>query len=98
MWLAELEKAGVPAGPVLDVKEMHQHPQTLAREMVPHVTHPRAGEMQTIGLPVKFSQTPGGVLHAAPLFGEHTRAVLTEIGCGADEIDALVASGAVKSA
>jgi crotonobetainyl-CoA:carnitine CoA-transferase CaiB-like acyl-CoA transferase len=97
-WLAALEKVGVPAGPVLDVMQMHVHPQTLAREMVPTVVHPKAGAMQTIGLPVKFSQTPGAVLHAAPLFGEHTRVVLTEFGYSAEEIDALVASGAVKSA
>ena len=91
-WLAALEKAGVPAGPVLDVAAMHAHPQTIAREMVPTVAHPTAGPMQTIGLPVKFSATPGGVLSAAPLFGQHTREVLGEVGYRTVEIDALLAA------
>lgn len=93
--LALMEAAGVPAGPVLDVKQMHAHPQTIARNMVPTVDHPMAGEMQTIGLPVKFSATPGAVVHAAPVFGEHTRQVLREYGYGDDEIDSFVAARAV---
>ncbi len=93
-WLTALERAGVPAGPVLDVNAMHAHPQTIARDMVPSVEHPIAGTMQTIGLPVKFSATPGGVMSAAPTFGQHTRDVLHEIGYGDDDIDALLASKA----
>ncbi len=95
-WLAALAGAGVPAGPVLDVPAMHMHPQTLAREMVPTVDHPVAGPMQTIGLPVKFSATPGGVQRAAPLFGQHTREVLTEAGYSDADINALIAAGAAK--
>jgi crotonobetainyl-CoA:carnitine CoA-transferase CaiB-like acyl-CoA transferase len=83
---------------VLDVMQMHRHPQTLARDMVPAVDHPKAGRMQTIGLPVKFSATPGGVRHAAPLFGEHTRSILAAHGYSPAEIDRLVACGAVKAA
>jgi crotonobetainyl-CoA:carnitine CoA-transferase CaiB-like acyl-CoA transferase len=95
-WLAELERLEIPAGPVLSIGEMQTHPQTLAREMVPAVNHPTAGRVQTIGLPVKFSATPGAVLTPAPLFGQHTREVLTEAGFSAAEIDALVAEGAAK--
>ena len=58
-WLEMLEKAGVPAGPVLSIAEMHAHPQTKARNMVPTVEHAKAGQVQTIGLPVKFSAGPG---------------------------------------
>jgi crotonobetainyl-CoA:carnitine CoA-transferase CaiB-like acyl-CoA transferase len=97
-WLAALEAAGVPAGPVLDVKAMHTHPQTIAREMVPTVDHSIAGRMQTIGLPVKFSETPGSVRRAAPVYGQHTREVLGEFGYAAAEIDALVAARTVVSA
>ena len=93
-WLVDLEKAGIPCGPVLNVKEMHAHPQTIARDMVPAVEHPVAGRVQTIGLPVKFSATPGKVMHAAPLFGQHTREVLSEHGFTKAEIDALLAEGA----
>ncbi|HRD75077.1 MAG TPA: CoA transferase [Hyphomicrobiaceae bacterium] len=93
-WLVDLERLGIPAGPVLSIREMHAHPQTLARDMVPAVEHPIAGAVQTIGLPVKFSGTPGEVLHAAPLFGEHTREVLVEAGLAAAEIDRLIKEGA----
>jgi len=97
-WLAILEQAGVPAGPVLSVSEMHAHPQTIARNMVPEVTHPVAGTVKTIGLPVKFSATPGAVTRPGPLFGQHTREVLAEAGLSPDQIEALIASGAVKTA
>ncbi len=93
-WLVLLEKAGIPSGPVLSIKEMQNHPQTLARDMVPSVEHPVAGTVQTIGLPVKFSGTPGKVVHAAPLFGQHTREVLAEHGFTKVEIDGLVNEGA----
>ncbi|MEZ5844931.1 MAG: CoA transferase [Hyphomicrobiaceae bacterium] len=94
-WLARLEQAGVPAGPVLSIGEMHHHPQAIAREMVPTVEHPRAGSVQTIGLPVKFSATPGCVARPAPLHGEHTREILAEAGFTPAEISALIEAGAV---
>ena len=96
-WLQRLEAAGVPAGPVLDIDEMHHDPQTLARHMVTEVEHTTLGPVKTLGLPVKFSQTPGKVATAAPLFGEHTREVLAEFGYSEDEIKALVAEGAVAA-
>ncbi len=94
-WLARFAKVGVPAGPVLDVKQMHQDPQTAAREMLVEVAHPKAGKVKTIGLPVKFSATPGKVVRAAPLLGEHSRDILAEHGYSAAEIDALAAERAV---
>ena len=94
-WLALLEKAGVPAGPVLSVQEMHAHPQTKARDMVPTVEHARAGQVQTLGLPIKFSATPGQVACAAPVYGQHTREILAQAGYAAAEIDQLVAERVV---
>ncbi len=97
-WLARLEAAGVPAGPVLDVAEMHRDPQTLAREMVTEAPHTKLGPVKTLGAPVKFSATPGGITRGAPLLGEHTREVLAEHGYSDDEIDALISDGAVVAA
>ena len=94
-WLACLTDAGVPAGPILDVCEMHQDPQALAREMVTEVKHPTAGGVKTLGAPVKFHDTPGGVKRAAPLLGEHTFEVLMEAGYEREAIDQLVAKGIV---
>ena len=93
-----MEKAGLPAGPVLDIAEMHRDPQTIAREMVTEAEHARLGPVKTIGLPVKFSGTPGGVVTGAPLYGQHTREVLAQHGYGDDEIEALAASGAIAVA
>ena len=93
-WLTILEDAGVPAGPVLSITEMHAHPQAIARDMVPAVEHPVAGRVQTIGLPVKFSGTPGKVAGPAPLLGQHTRTILAEAGYSAAEIEAFLVSGA----
>jgi len=97
-WLTRFEAAGVPAGPVLNIAEMHADPQTIARDMVVSAEHSRLGPVKTIGLPVKFSATPGGVGRAAPLYGEHSREVLAEYGFADEEIGRLVASGAVAAA
>ncbi|WP_340107202.1 CoA transferase [Pikeienuella sp. HZG-20] len=94
-WLKALEEVGVPAGPVLSVSEMHEDPQVQAREMVVEVDHPSAGAMKTIGLPVKFSETPGGVRGPAPRLGEHAREILREYGYRDDEIAKMLESGAV---
>jgi crotonobetainyl-CoA:carnitine CoA-transferase CaiB-like acyl-CoA transferase len=96
--MSRMAAAGVPVGPVLSVKEMHNHPQALAREMVPEVEHPRAGRMQTLGLPIKFSETPGGVQHAAPIFGQHTREILAGFGYASTEIETFIVRGAVHAA
>jgi crotonobetainyl-CoA:carnitine CoA-transferase CaiB-like acyl-CoA transferase len=93
-WLEIFSDGGLPAGPVMSITEMHADPQTIARDMVPEIDHPTAGKMKTVGLPVKFSQTPGGVHRAAPLLGQHTTEVLTEAGYSAGEIAALIRSGA----
>jgi len=97
-WLDRLEKAGVPAGLVLRVDEMHNDPQALAREMIVETVHPNAGRVRAIGLPIKFSETPGGVRRAAPLFGQDTREVLRANGFAESEIDQLAAQGAIHVA
>ena len=79
-WLAALDEKGVPCGPVNDMLQALADPQTLAREMVVEVEHSTLGPVKTIGLPVKFSETPGKVRTGAPRYGEHTREVLREYG------------------
>jgi crotonobetainyl-CoA:carnitine CoA-transferase CaiB-like acyl-CoA transferase len=94
-WLARLDAAGVPAGPVLNVNEMHKDPQTVARDMVVEVDHAQVGPVKTLGIPVKFSETPVQVTSSAPVYGQHTREVLSEYGFDEGEIDTLVSAGAV---
>jgi crotonobetainyl-CoA:carnitine CoA-transferase CaiB-like acyl-CoA transferase len=94
-WIREFEAAGVPVGPVNKIGEMLADPQVAAREMVVEVDHPRAGRVKTLGTPIKFSETPGKVERAAPLLGEHSREVLTQLGYSGAEIDALQREGAI---
>jgi crotonobetainyl-CoA:carnitine CoA-transferase CaiB-like acyl-CoA transferase len=93
-WTGLLEAEGVPCGPINSIGDMAADPQTLAREMVVELEHPRAGRTRALGLPIKFSATPGRVARPAPCYGEHTREVLGEFGFAAPEIEALFASGA----
>jgi crotonobetainyl-CoA:carnitine CoA-transferase CaiB-like acyl-CoA transferase len=94
-WIREFEAAGVPVGPVNKIGEMLADPQVAARDMVLEVDHPRAGRVKALGMPIKFSATPGEVVRAAPLLGEHTREVLEGLGYTSAEIDHLRDEGAV---
>ena len=93
--LAALDAAGVPCGPINSIADLASDPQTLAREMVVELDHPKAGRTRALGLPVKLSATPGGVRRPAPTFGQHTREVLGEFGFSAAEVDQLYAAKAV---
>jgi crotonobetainyl-CoA:carnitine CoA-transferase CaiB-like acyl-CoA transferase len=78
-WLARLEDAGIPAGPVLTHDQVFSDPQIVAREMVTEIEHPRAGRSKTLGITVKMSETPGSIRRPAPLHGEHTGEILAEL-------------------
>ena len=70
------DEAGIPAGPVMNHVEVYNDPQTLAREMVVQVEHSKLGQMKTIGIPVKLSDTPGQITRSAPLLGEHNLSLI----------------------
>ncbi|TCP44338.1 CaiB/BaiF CoA transferase family protein [Rhodovulum marinum] len=94
-WLARMEAVGLPAGPVLTIPQMHADPQAIAREMIVETDHPVAGRVKAIGLPVKFSETPGGIDRPAPLLGQHGPEILAELGYPPETVDRLRASGAL---
>jgi crotonobetainyl-CoA:carnitine CoA-transferase CaiB-like acyl-CoA transferase len=94
-WIREFEAAGMPVGPINRIGDMLADPQVAAREMVVDLDHPRAGRTKAIGLPIKFSETPGAVTRPSPLLGQHTREVLESLGYDPAAIDRLAASGAV---
>jgi crotonobetainyl-CoA:carnitine CoA-transferase CaiB-like acyl-CoA transferase len=96
-WLKVLDEKGVPCGPVLDMLQALSDPQTKAREMLVEVEHSTLGPVKTLGLPVKFSATPGKVRTGAPLYGEHTREVLAEHGFSAEEIARFEGEGAIAA-
>jgi crotonobetainyl-CoA:carnitine CoA-transferase CaiB-like acyl-CoA transferase len=88
--IAELEKARVPAGPVLDLQQVLDDPQVKARELLRYVDHPGAAKPVPLAdTAVRLSATPAGIRHRAAALGEHTDEVLREIGYGDAEIAAL---------
>jgi crotonobetainyl-CoA:carnitine CoA-transferase CaiB-like acyl-CoA transferase len=91
-WLAALEAAGVPCGPIYTVDEVVEDPQVRSREMLVELEHPSAGRITVPGLPIKCSRTPGSIRRPPPRLGEHTGEVLAELGLTPAEIDALRAS------
>ena len=86
-WIAVLTAARIPCGAVRDVGEVLADPQLAAREMVQQVAHASLGPLRVTGVPVKLSDTPGGVRTAPPTLGQHTDAILGELGFSDEEIE-----------
>ena len=97
-WVAKINAAGVPCGPVLDLEQVFHDPQVLARAMRVELPHPEVGTFATTGLPVKLSATPGAIERRPPLHGEHSDEILEELGVGDAERSALRAIGALGPA
>ena len=95
-WIEKLRAAGVPCGPINSVAEALTDPHTLARDMVRTVKHPTAGDLKMVGIPFRFSDTPGAIRRAPPLLGQHTEEVLgVELGLSAERIAQLRAEKVV---
>jgi crotonobetainyl-CoA:carnitine CoA-transferase CaiB-like acyl-CoA transferase len=95
-WWERLTRADVCVGKVYDIEEMVQDPQVVHRKMIVDVEHPTHGRVRQIGVAIKLSDTPGSIRSAAPLPGEHTDAVLKDLGVPAAEIGALRERGVVE--
>jgi len=78
--LAALTRAGVPCGAVRSVTEALADPQLAAREMIVPLEHVTAGAIKVLGTPLKLSDTPAAVRTPPPALGQHTDAVLRELG------------------
>ena len=85
-----MDEAGIPCGPVLNVKEAIEHPHIQARDMMVHCEHPTVGDMYFQGCVIKLSETPGEVETAPPLVGQHNREVF---GLSEEEEKALSEEG-----
>jgi formyl-CoA transferase len=85
-WVATLNEAGVPCGPIYNVKEMVEDPQVQHLGLATEVKHAALGTLKVQNVPVTLSRTPGAVRTAAPEAGEHSDEILGEIGYTAAQI------------
>ena len=94
-WLAALEAAKVPCGPINDLAEVFADPQVVQREMTVRMAHPLGAQVELVASPMKLSATPVQYRLPPPLLGEHTDEVLSELGLDRDEIARLRRLGAI---
>jgi glutaryl-CoA transferase len=90
-----LEEAGIPAGPILGIREAFETPQAEAIGARVPLGHARLGVVDQVGIPFAFSSTPAEVRLAPPMLGEHTAEILAEAGYDEDATDRLVELGVV---
>ncbi|BDD61517.1 hypothetical protein MAP00_006559 [Monascus purpureus] len=96
-WLEAFEGSGLPYGPINTLQQVFSHPQVAAREMVQTVDQQAAvrGQINVLGIPVKFSKTKPSIRQGPPKLGQHTENVLKEMGLSDDELSKLKIEGAI---
>ena len=94
-WIEKLNKAGVPAGTVQNLKDVFEDPQVLHQQMVAEMEHPGHGKVKMTGFPIKMSNNPCRISRPAPKLGEHTEEVLADLGFGESEIKELSIKGVI---
>jgi crotonobetainyl-CoA:carnitine CoA-transferase CaiB-like acyl-CoA transferase len=95
-WIATLDAAGVPCGPINDLAAVFGDPQVRARGLKIAMPHPLAGEVPLVASPIRMSETPVEYRRPPPLLGQHTREVLVQrLGLDKKQLDALAAAGVI---
>jgi crotonobetainyl-CoA:carnitine CoA-transferase CaiB-like acyl-CoA transferase len=95
-WIALLEQANVPCGPINRIDQVFADPQAVARELTVAMPHSAAGELKLVASPLRLGKTPPEYRLAPPLLGEHTEEILrTQLGLTAAEIERLRAAGTI---
>ncbi|MCZ6841769.1 MAG: CoA transferase, partial [SAR324 cluster bacterium] len=88
--LSELEQARVPAGPVFKAQDALDDPHVKARQLFKMVEYPGLSKPAPISdTPVRLSASESGIRHRAPLLGEHTDAIMQELGFEPAQIEDL---------
>jgi len=94
-WLARLDAAEVPVGPINDVLAAFDSAQARALGLRVDLRHPELGRVDQVAPPFELARTPAAIRRPPPLLGEDSEAILAELGYGAAEIAALRADGVV---
>jgi crotonobetainyl-CoA:carnitine CoA-transferase CaiB-like acyl-CoA transferase len=95
-WMAALEPAGVPCGPINTIDQVFRDPQVVARGLQFALPHPQAGSVPQVGNPIQFSRSRIEYRSAPPVLGEHTAQILDELlGLAPGEIASLKDRGIV---
>jgi crotonobetainyl-CoA:carnitine CoA-transferase CaiB-like acyl-CoA transferase len=94
-WLEKLEAADVPCSPVLNRREVVDHPHLRENGSLIEFEHGQAGQIRQARHPIRFDRTPADGPGNPPLLGEHTFEVLREAGFGDDELASLKDKGAI---
>ena len=94
-WIDLLAAEETCVGPVNDVEQIFNDPQIIERELFKEMDHPIAGTIKQIGFPIKFSKTEGEIYAHAPLLGEHTEEILSQLGYSNETIEHFTKSGVI---
>jgi crotonobetainyl-CoA:carnitine CoA-transferase CaiB-like acyl-CoA transferase len=94
-WIALLENAAVPCGPINDLAAVFADPQVLHRGLRVDLPHAAGGSAPQVANPIRLSATPVAYRHAPPLLGQDTEAILGELGRSAEDIAALRAAAVI---
>jgi len=92
-WLAALDAAEIPCGPINDILAAFESPEAVALGMTVEQEHPAWGVIRQVGIPFRLSETPASIRTPPPSLGQDTDAILAELGYAAAEVAALRARG-----
>jgi len=96
-WVERFEKAQVAVGPIYEFDEVFEDPQVQHLGCIAEVDQPGQGRVRMLSFPFRASATPASIRRPAPLLGEHTHEVLTELGLSPGEIERLTAAKAIAA-
>lgn len=91
-WILKLEEAGIPCGPINDIREVFEDPQVQHLGMVWQIPHEKLGQAGVVRTPINIQGHTPGIRRGVPGLGEHSDEILAEAGLGAEEIAKLRAN------
>jgi crotonobetainyl-CoA:carnitine CoA-transferase CaiB-like acyl-CoA transferase len=94
-WIEELNRAGVPCGPIYSVDQVFADPQVRHLEASAQVEHPALGRFKVLSQAVKLSRTPAAVVAPTPEVGQHTGEILRELDYSEKDIEQLRSKGVI---